>query len=114
MNFPCMEDLRFFNSKRVPAWAWSLMKVRPLSWSPVDHIHYVVNEHARLRPTSGETAAGNLLAILAGYRRRGVDLEAKLLEIARHPECAINPEKRAAFAKKWARRLAVQDMEASS
>jgi hypothetical protein len=55
--------------------------------------------------TFGECASSNLMAILSGYRRRGKDLHRELIKLAQHPECAINPEKRAAFARKWARRL---------
>ncbi len=55
--------------------------------------------------TSTECAAHNLLAILRGTLRRGVPIMLTLETIAAHPECAISPEKRAAFARKWANRL---------
>jgi hypothetical protein len=100
-HFPCSADLAFYQSKRTPAWA---ARIKSPAVASIDHC---VNSHAgQHRPSSGQVAAGNLLAILAGYRRRGQDLESELLRIALHPGCAISPEKRAAFARKWALRLA--------
>jgi hypothetical protein len=66
----------------------------------------VVEAHAgATRHTPGEVAAYNLLSILRSYRRRKLDLASELNKLAANPECVINPEKRAAFARKWARRL---------
>lgn len=69
-------------------------------------IDCVVNAHAGERPTAGELAAHNLLVIVRSYAKRKKDLTAELQRIAAAPGCPINPEKRVAFARKWARRLA--------
>lgn len=102
--FPCHSDLAFFNSKRTPRWAHRFAPNRDLG---VPQIDLVINAHAGLRPTSGEVAAHNLLAILRSMERRGLNIGHELARIAQYPECAIHPEKRAAFARKWARRLGV-------
>jgi hypothetical protein len=109
MAFPTETDLRFYESKRVPQWAAPLIKARgkrlPGAETPLALIDDVVNAHAGERITSGECAAHNLLSLARSYRRRGLDLEQRLSELAREPGCLINPEKRASFARKWARRM---------
>lgn len=100
-KFPCSADLVFYQSKRTPAWA---ARIKAPATASID---WCVDAHAGIRVTSGECAANNLLAILSGYRKRGKNLEQELLALAQHPECAINPEKRAAFARKWAKRIGV-------
>lgn len=110
MTFPTETDLRFFESKRVPRWAQPLMaerakRYRTLAIELPTLIDDVVNAHAGLRMSSGECAAHNLLSIVRSYRRRGLILERHLAQLAVEPGCAINPEKRAAFARKWARRM---------
>jgi hypothetical protein len=104
-SFPRAIDVQFFQSKQpLPAWA------RPFATRVSRPAHAiiddVVNAHACLRPTAGEVAASNLLSIVRSRRNRDDDLVQWLEGIARHPECAINPEKRAAFARRWAKRLA--------
>ncbi len=99
-HFPCRADLDFFNTKRMPHWA-KLLATFPGA------IDTCVNAHAGLRVTSGQCAAHNLLVIIRGMGRRGKDIGQALAHIAEYPECAISPEKRAAFALKWARRLGV-------
>lgn len=98
-GFPCSADLAFYHACRTPRWA------RDIKTSLIADIDHVVNAHAGARTTSGQCASNNLMAILAGYQRRGKDLSRELVKIAQHPECAINPEKRAAFARKWAARI---------
>lgn len=103
-RFPLAIDLQFFQSKQdLPAWA-SLFATRGTRQSHA-LIDDVVNAHAGLRPTAGEVAAGNLLSIVRSWRRRDADLAQGLSELALHPQCAISPEKRAAFARRWAERL---------
>lgn len=108
-NFPCQADLVFYNSKRTPVWALRMEAkagiYRTSGRSLGDQIDAVVNAHAGVRPTRGEMAAGNLLVLIGGYLKRRGDLVDYLTVISVHPECAQNPEKRAAFAKKWARKL---------
>lgn len=107
-RFPTLTDVEFYRSRQEPpAWVVRLMQDPKHKWAKaeVSLIDLVVDSHAGVRSTAGEIAASNLLAILRSYRRRGVDLRKSLLKIARMPECAINPEKRAAFARKWAARL---------
>ncbi len=98
-GFPCATDLAFFQARRLPLWARDIK-------APAPQIDSVVNAHAgRLRHTSGEVAAHNLMVILAGATRRGASLDKMLTNIAEYPACAISPEKRSAFARKWALRL---------
>ena len=65
-----------------------------------------VNAHGGFRYTNGQVAAHNLLAIVRAKQRLGEDIRQALLVISQFPECAIDPGKRAAFARKWAQRLA--------
>lgn len=105
MTFPTRTDLEFFQSRqRLPGWIGRIVTKSQL---PPPHalIDDVVNAHAGVRVTSGEVAVHNLLSIIRSYRRRGADVVQELRRLAEYPECAINPEKRAAFARKWARRL---------
>jgi hypothetical protein len=108
-RFPTLTDVEFYRSRQeLPTWAAALTQAPKMKWAraEVSLIDLVVNSHAGVRPTSGEIAVGNLLSILRGYRRRGEPLATNLFTICRAPGCAINPEKRAAFALKWARRIA--------
>ena len=110
MTFPNRTDLEFFQSRqRLPRWtsriqiksgdaAYQSERSRVL-------IDDVVNAHAKIQSTSGELAAHNLLVLVRSYQRRKTNLVAELLKLTTHPECAINPEKRSAFARKWANRL---------
>jgi hypothetical protein len=112
-HFPSQIDVDFYLSKqKLPAWAQKVQaareaKLQRASWSvdAAEGIEFIVNAHAGVRGSDGERAAHNLLAIVRGYRRRKVDLGAELRQLSTNPGCAINPEKRAAFARKWARRL---------
>ncbi len=104
MNFPCQTDLDFYQSKRTPRWSARIRR-HPYSESRTSWVDRLVEAHAKVRPTSGELTAHNLLSILRSQRRRGEDLEASLRTIAEHPECMIDPKKRAAFARKWAERM---------
>lgn len=100
---PTHSDLAFFQSRqRLPAWA-NRLESRPSSISTIDCL---VASHAGTRTTPAELSAGNLLAIVRSYRRRGLDLAHELERIAQAPGCAIHPEKRARLARKWAARLA--------
>jgi hypothetical protein len=110
MTFPTRTDLEFFQSRqRPPSWtsripvktgdrAFQNDRLRTI-------IDDVVNAHAGVRPTSGEVAVHNLIVLVRSYQRRGVNLVEELEKLAVQPSCAINPEKRAAFARKWARRM---------
>lgn len=106
MNFPNQSDLVFWQSKTEPQWV-SRIKKKP--WPVRDTsvlIDQCVNSHGQVKHSSaGQVAAHNLMVFIKGWSRRGEDVEAQLLELSIHPECMISPEKRAAFAKKWLRRL---------
>lgn len=114
MSFPIQIDLEFHLSKQVlPVWAQKVQaaqdaKVKRAPWNAdaASTIDIIVNAHAGVRSSKGEMAAHNLLAIVRGYRRRGGDLEGKLRFLAAHPECLVDPKRRAGFARKWAARLA--------
>jgi len=108
-RFPTQTDVAFYRAKQehaLPGWARKLV-AEQRGPTPVLLIDLAVNAHAGIRFTSGQLAASNLLSIL---RRTNRDLDrpalaAKLWELARNPECMINPARRASFARKWARRL---------
>lgn len=100
-KFPCATDLAFYQARRMPRWAWTIKTPEAAT------IDSVVNAHGSLRVTSGECAVQNLLMLLRGGTRRGIAIEKILANLATHPACAISPEKRAAFARKWAARLGV-------
>jgi hypothetical protein len=108
MTFPTRTDLEFFQSKHLQNWTTRIATKSPSPlFTPVQHaiIDDVVNAHAGIRPTSGECAAHNLLVLVRSHLRRRANLVEELQKLAVQPGCAINPEKRAAFARKWARRL---------
>lgn len=103
--FPTHADLAFYQARQeLPQWAAALAKPAVVH---VDIIDHVVNAHASVRPTSGELAAHNLMALVRSRQRRGGNIAQALQELAQHPQCAINPEKRASFARKWAARVEV-------
>lgn len=108
-NFPTESDVAFFEAKRAPDWVLLMRERKTGTWcnrgNPSDLINACVNAHAGIRPTKGELAAHNLMAIVKGWQRRKEDLVAALELTARHPQCAIDPRKRSAFALKWAKRL---------
>lgn len=105
-HFPTQIDVDFYLSKqKLPAWAQKVQKIQEAKFDAAEGIEFIVNAHAGVRGSDGERAAHNLLAIVRGYRRRKVDLGAELCQLSTNPGCVINPEKRAAFARKWARRL---------
>jgi len=54
--------------------------------------------------TDGEGAASNLLNLCRSYRKRG-ELREKLRRLAVNPGTVIQPQKRAAYAKKWLKRI---------
>ena len=104
-RFPSRTDLEFYTCKqRLPAWAVALRE-RQASLSAQSLIDECVNAHAGARATNGEMAAWNLLSILQSMRQRGRDLSVELGRIAETPGCLIDPSKRAAFARKWQRRM---------
>lgn len=103
-NFPTQSDLNFYQSKRLPSWAKKIKKPNSIDYGN-DHIDICINSHAGLRTTSGECEIHNMMAFVKGWERRGVNVEARLEELAVNPGCMINPEKRKAIAKRWLRRL---------
>lgn len=99
-RFPNSADFAFYQSRqRAPQWAeqWVLR-------SRVE-VDSVVNAHACIRPTSGEVAAQNLMLLIRGVERRRGNVEEFLSSVALNPMCAISPQRRAGFARKWARRI---------
>lgn len=107
MTFPAHIDVEFYQSKHeLPEWAHKLVaKRKDERWALCAMIDVVVNVHGGQKSTSGEMAAHSLMAIVRSWRRRGLDVKQRLEELVASPGCAINPEKRAAFARKWARRM---------
>ena len=110
MAFPTRTDLEFFRSRQpLPSWtnripvksgdlAYQNERLRTL-------IDDVVNAHAGIRPTPGEVAVHNLLVLVRSFQRCNADVAESLRRLVANPGCAINPEKRAAFARKLACRL---------
>ena len=105
MSFPIAADVEFFQSRQhVPAWANRIQVKRdPGYFASIDN---VVNAHAGSRPTAGEQAANNLLVIVRSFQKRKANLVQELQRLSMDPGCAFNPEKRAAFSRKWANRIA--------
>ena len=101
-NFPGPADLHFYNSKKTPAWA------KKIQSNVISSIDDCVNAHAGITSKSNEVAYHNVMVFIKGWQRRNEDVLDHLEQIAMHPECAINPEKRAAFAKRLIRRLTSQ------
>jgi hypothetical protein len=100
MIFPSAADFRFWQAKQAaPSWASRFTE------KVVPDVDGCVNAHTGAKVTSGELAAQNLLALLRGHRRRGGDVVQYLTQLSRVPGTSMNPEKRAAFAKKWAARM---------
>jgi hypothetical protein len=106
MAFPIIADLEFFQStQRVPAWANRIQAKREIGhFASIDN---VISAHAGVRDTPGEMSAHNLLVLVRSFLRRNKDIVHELQKLANSPGCAINPEKRAAFARKWSNRLAL-------
>lgn len=92
-----MDHLRFWRDRQPqPSWAANIKRTqRPPT------IHHLINsqtgEQIRSEPY-------NTLSILRSLRQRGEPLLPKIEEMALRPNCA-NGAKRAAFCKKWWRRL---------
>lgn len=105
-NFPCEADLKLYTAKRLPQWAKDMRAAEQKARASTPLIDVVVNAHAWIRVTSGECAAHNLMMLVSSCQRRTPDALTEYLEsIARNPQCAISPKRRAGFARKWARKL---------
>lgn len=102
--FPTFADVLFYREQQtLPEWAQKLCAPRSY---PID---LVINAHAGVELSSGELAALDLLAIAREVRARcRTELSLSRLFVAQikhKPPYEGNPERRAAFARKWARRL---------
>lgn len=101
-HFPTKTDVAFYRAKQehtLPGWARKLV-AEDRGPTPAFMIDHVVNIHGGMRLKSGELAAMNLTQIM---RRPIRDLDHRGL-IVWLREIAW-PARRAAFARKWARRL---------
>jgi hypothetical protein len=116
MTFPTRTDLAFYQSKqRLPAWTGRIAVKSPMR-NPIEHalIDDVINAHAGVNGTAGEMSAANLCSLVRSFRRRGADLTEELQKLVVQPGCVIHPEKRAAFARKWTRRLMAEASRGAS
>lgn len=91
--------LEFWASKKAPK---ALLAHR----GHVPSIHSLINSQTEVprKQQDSENALSNLLAILAMRRKRGVMLEG-LYEMANQPGTLINPELRAAYCRRWLRKI---------
>ena len=103
------QHLRFWQARKATP-QWAIQHVReslPRRSSPT--IHALIAAHAG-EPVSGERgradiyAASNLLVLLRSARRRG-DLVQRLRDMAAAPGTVISAERRAAFCRRWYRRI---------
>lgn len=103
------QHLRFWQTRKATP-QWAIQHVReslPKRSSPT--IHALIAAHAG-EPLSGERsganiyAASNLLVLLKSARRRG-DLAQRLREMAVAPGTIISANRRAAFCRRWYRRI---------
>jgi hypothetical protein len=99
-RFPSRVDFDFYQSRlALPPWAARLGRVH------IVDIDVVVNSHGQVRYTQGELTTHNLLALLRRYRNDSAGLRCMLQDLARDPQCVIQPAKRSALARKWLRRI---------
>jgi len=91
--------------KETPSWASQIQTVafRPRQVT----VDQVINAHAGIKTTDAENSTASLISILRRVRlREGSEGTLRWLEdIAVNPGTVIHPEKRAAFASKWAKRI---------
>lgn len=96
--------LEFYRSRKpLPKWA---QKFNSYNLVTVDH---VINANAGVKFfTDGERSAYNLFLsiLIKSYRRREPTLVRILNDISISPGTVIHPEKRAAYALKWLKRIA--------
>ena len=104
MPFPTATDLAFYQARNQPRWASRIARNYTPPSRNAPNIDDVINAHAGLRIT--DTSVINLVAFVQGWRSRGEDVLLRLHELATTDHlCATPNRKRAAFAKKWVRRI---------
>lgn len=94
--------------------AWYRQKTKPL-WAKeiIEHEKFIsIDEVINSQTGYGKNidkhyVSHNLMSLCKSYIRRGVLLE-MLRELQHNPGTLIEPQKRAAYAKKWADRLEKQ------
>ena len=92
--------LTFFVRRKHPTLAAMIRK----TLQPSVTIHECINAHANLR--AEYLSASNLVNLVLMARKRGEsDLANYLHQLSRNPGTIINPQRRAAFAKKWSARI---------
>ena len=97
---PTAADLMFWQSKNLPGWVKRMKKPPAISGG----IHACIASRSQKRRPDYESDAGTLVAILKSIRKRE-DVLPALERIAQNPGCLIRPERRAAYARKWAARI---------
>jgi len=88
---------RYKKFNRIPSWANHLKNDIPPS------IQFLINSQTTNTVDPGHVL-NNLLGILRMARKRGAMLE-RLTEMSARPQCVSNPTRRAAFCKKWLKRI---------
>jgi len=101
--------LDWYRQKVEPRWAKRVLaKDRKIS------IHEVINSQSKADNAKRlSLASDNLLNICRLYRKRG-EILSHLWDIAYTPGTIIDPERRAAFARKWARRIEKSRLQKNS
>lgn len=94
--------LEFWQARRLPSWA--KLSRNP---APAPSIHACINAHAGLRGDEADRsfAIQNTVTLLRVKQRSGRELREYLRSLALQPGTTVRPEKRAACARKWLRRL---------
>lgn len=101
------QHLQFWNQQKAPAPGWA----QKLERAPAKvSVHSLINMHdPSLKARDSSHVANNTMTILKMARKRGVEsLADKLADMASCPGCAVRPERRAAYSRKWLRRV-IQD-----
>lgn len=92
--------LTYWQAKKTgsPKWANSLKKP-----DNMPSIHALINSQTK-ETRDRDYVAHNTLTILVSSRKRGVMLE-KLEGMAKNPGTLINPKRRAAYCRKWLKKI---------
>lgn len=91
----------YWEKKGLPAWA----ERAELGALPVSVHELIPDPESRRDPSY---AAHNLMSLIKSYMRQGKDIVQEFLRIADNPGTLINPNRRAALARKWAKRIQLE------
>jgi|688.fasta_scaffold03312_19 hypothetical protein len=96
--------LTWFRQKTEPRWASQLV-AKEIKTS----IDEVINSQSGYgKDIDRHFVAHNLMTLIRGNRKQGKDILVLLQNLENDPGTIIQPQKRSAFARKWAKRLQKQ------